>query len=607
MSFVRIPPEEPFFGVSLSALDALEGVDSAQLALAVPYVRIVQVDPNTGAEVGDVSVELRRPPDFGSENFRERAEVSLERVEVKTQQSYGYVYLQDVNMTFVVHRPDLVFSGHGPSRWTELLLEGNSFILEYGWSASTVALKNDLFNGLGLYDKLRGEVVPSRQSILITVVDYTVEGSESGRIGVTVRAKSNGELGLRKASVGDEFRAQLFETGVDRVAQTRQTVTLDTWRGRGLTYDVGLTDKEQDAQLVEIARRKLEDLASSEGFVRDGETYVRLGSILDRFVAPTIEAVCRRIGYSRVDLFLGNFNARAGHTTREFGGEQMSRRSIGDFPVPMSLVRETLGQLYALGKTLRLENVVAHMLELTRGPRAWDGERLVAGRRDIPSIMTVTRNVVEDGRPVFVMSVVDAYDGADPFDGTENPLSLSQQTKENVFRKLRSLSVPVVEVGRTLSYLKSFRFNIQPEGLMRSIFAENQLQDRKKRVSIVELPDPEGRRGRAKPDQIVPLSVLEAEMELLGNFVFDMFSTVWVEFYGAYAISGVYHVRGRTDVLAPGSFTTGISLISEGVDPLNTRRRLSDQEIQAEKARIREQEEKARALSASRRGRSAGR
>lgn len=600
MAFTKIAADKPFFGVSLEALDALDQVDSAQLALAVPHVRLTQVDPNTGERLGDITTELVRPPDFSGPTFRERPDVSLERVEVSTQQSYGYVYLQDVNMSFVVHRPDVVFSGQGLSRWAEILVEGNSFILEYGWSSSTLALRNDLFNGVGLYDRSRGEVVPSRQSLLITVVDYTVEGSQEGTMRVTVRAKSNGELGLRKASVGDEFRLALFETGQDEVAKSRQQVTFGGWRGHGLTADIPLSDKQQDAKLVEIARGKLDDVAKKEGFVREGETFVRLGSVLDRFVAPTIEAVCGRIGYGRVDLFLGNFNARAGFTSREFGGEQMSRRSIGDFPVPMTLVRETLGQLYVLGKTLRLENVVAHLLEMTRGPRAWDGERAVAGRRDIPNVMSVTRNVVVDGQTTFVMAVVDAYDGADPFDGTENVLSLSQQSKENIFRRLRSMSVPVVEIGRATSYVRSFRFNIQPEGLMRSIFAENQLQDRKKRVSVVELPDPEGRRGRAKPEQIVPLSVLEGELELLGNFVFDVFSTVWVEFYGAYAVSGVYHVRGRKDTIAPGSFTTSVQLISEGVDPLNTRRRLTDAELQGERSRIKEQQDKAQAAAANR-------
>jgi len=125
-------------------------------------------------------------------------------------------------------------------------------------------------------------------------------------------------------------------------------------------------------------------------------------------------------------------------------------------------------------------------------------------------------------------------------------------------------------------------FEMQPDPLLQSIQVENAYKDRKDRETQAQKPDVESRTGQARPHEIVPASILQGSVTMAGNFVFETFGWLWVEFFRSTSISGIFHVLEKTDTIESGRFTSQFKLISEGSDPLNTRRRRTDAEFAAE-------------------------
>jgi hypothetical protein len=568
----------PFVRASVSAFDQLQSATAVDLAGAVPYIDIKQVDQFTGEIVGEnIMKEVLASPSYSlpiAGMFQERPLVSLGLMEVKTEQQYGYAYNSIITLEFTVHRPDVVFSAEEYSSWRELLVEGNCFTLEYGWTANTAAVKNDLLNGVGFYDQDSGLLVLSRTRMLIAIVKYTSTMDGAGVVKFSLEARTMGNIGLRQVSLlqelAEEFLPQRDTSDAIRAIAASPLSTMK----RVLT---SMTDRLDDS-IIGAIQARLSSLDESRGFNRGPRRFVSLGDVLDSFVAPIIERMCTRLGYLRADLFLGNFNKRAGKTSEDFGAVDLAGRSIADFPVPVKLLRDTLSNMHLKGRLMRVESLVESLITLTKGQAKWSAET-----RFIPAVFPIANDVDVDGGTVFRYAIADSFDGSDVFDEGSSEIPAESITKQQIFDKLSSRGIPIIEAGRVNSVIKSFTFDISPEPLQRSIFAERQLQARKDRVQMVEQPDPAGLAGRANTSTVVPLGTLQGSVGMVGNFVFQLFSYVWVEFFGAYPISGVYNIRDRVDRIEPGNFTTTLGLISEGIDPFNTRRRLSSSELAAER------------------------
>ena len=187
----------------------------------------------------------------------------------------------------------------------------------------------------------------------------------------------------------------------------------------------------------------------------------------------------------------------------------------------------------------------------------------------------------------LVLIIHDICVGSHPFglkDEGQHHIALERQSKDEVFSKLRSLAVPILEFARAGTLITDASFNLQPDPLLQAIQVDSAYRDRKDRVQNAKKPDVESRKGQARNGElIIPVSILEGEIQMHGNFALEVFGRFWIEFYGSKEISGVYTVRGKTDTLEPGSFRSSFKVISEGIDPLNTRRRRTPEELAGRK------------------------
>lgn len=543
----------------------LENISPVELASCVPFIRITRIDPKSGKPVEGaepIAIDLVGGPRFGEayEKFAERSLVSLKSLNVKSTLSYGTLQFYEIEMSFRVHKPDILFNRESGISWKGLLEEGTSHSLEYGWTADPKVVQNEIFNGLGFHDPETGLVIGSTKTVLFVVYKYNATLLPSGEVDVVISSQENGDLALREASLGDHIPLRRS----------------DFWGG----LDKDLTTTRSSAWLRGL-RRMIAGLPKLE-FQKHG-VMIRLGDILNTMVASPVISACKSFGYSGVDFYAGNFNERAESQSKEYGGRDLSGKSIADFLVPEDVLIKSLTDILKVGKHIQLLNFIKTIVSVVNSENAWaEPQKNNRQRANVEVRTTTYKDRSESHRLVF--HVIDRIEGMTPFLDDER-LALDQQSKEQVFAKLTSKNVPILEFGRGKSVILGASFDMQLDPLLQSILIERAFNDRKNRIQSADMSDVDSRSGKSLPREIIPFSILQGEITMIGNFVLESLGAFWIDYFGASQISGMYRVLEKTDIIEPGKFRTSYNVIGDGTDPLNTRRRRTDEEI-AEAERI---------------------
>ncbi len=559
-SFITGPEVRPYSPSSPRAMDLLGSVTGLELATCVPYIRIRQLDPSSRRPVaGDgIMLELLSPPDFGDPLARsERPNVSLESLSVKSQMSWGTTTFTGVELSFVVHRPEAVFSTTSPSPWRALIQEGTVHQLDFGWSGET---RNELFNGVGYFDEASGFFTPSRRSLIFTVPKYNFSVTNEGAMRFTLSAMEAYDVGFRQVRVD-----------ITRLVPLPQSVLAGGPAITALPVESLIRGLDAE-QLQSSLDRTLSELDSR--VVRRGKSdFHRFGDVFDALVVPQLTRFMPLFGYSRVAVYVGNFNPRAGSSNRDYGSVEMGGRSIAEFLVPKRLLRDTVTRFVTLGEKMNVDNFVSTLIG-TMNAAPWLGAQREGANVRIPSVKyRVFSREDRDGQQELVVTLFDEHESSAPFDAVQDALAVGLRSHAEVIRTVRERNVPVVSFGHASTLVKDNSFEVIQDELMRSILVEKSVPERDLRTSIAPRPDPNGRSGGARPRDLIQLGHTQGSITFHGNFVFDMFAVAWLDFFEASEFSGLFTVRGVQHDLRPGSFMTTVEVISAG-DPLNTRRRL---------------------------------
>lgn len=575
----------PFAGISKEPMQLLQNISPLEIASCVPIVKIQKIDalgkPST--DVRPLQFDLVQTPqfsgllDFGhdADSFIERSLVSLMKLNVQSDMQYGLMLFKDVTIEFIVHQPKLVFDRNSKIPWREILEEGKSFSLEYGWVADSTIVQNPLFNGHGMVTDT-GLVVKSTSTILLTVYSYKVRLMQTGEVSVTVMAKENGDIALRQSKFSDDIES---------------------------TFSFS---KEDDKKNIDRLKQLVDKLNKIPG---KGKTqYYKIGDVLDNIIAPMIDIAAKNFGYSTGNsglsfagvksippspavLLLGKFNEDCGPQSEKYFGKPMAGVGIEEFLIPRDVLLNELTLHLTSGRAIYLKTIVDLVINTINDDAAWAHPNPGVSYRK-PEIMLKTDTIKnQDGSYRLVIVAYDRKTGTDPFhqkDGNDsrNFLALDKQSKSEVFRKLSDLNIPIIEFAHAGSLILDATFDFQPEPLLQAIQIDTAYKDRKDRVQQNFTPDVESRKGQSRDGELtLPVSVVEGSITMYGNFAIDVFALVWIEFFGSSEISGVFHAIGKTDSIEPGKFTSEFKFISEGLDPMNTRRRRTEQELAADRAK----------------------
>lgn len=600
--------DKPFPLSSQKAVELLEGIMPAEKAQAVPFVLIWEIDPKTGEprhknpDTGGprrpLSLITVEPPKFGTatSRFRERPSVSLERLVVKTQNPRGIILYRTLELSFVVHQPDIIFEQHvkddgthvgdGDS-WSSLVTPGEVFALEYGWSAGP-GVKNGILNGNGFTENRSsgnagaalsaginrknesqgpsGVSIPGRERMKFIVTNYNFSMNPDMSIKFNIQGFELGEFNLRQAFLTDslaEAKGGIFET----------------IRSEFDPY-------EDDSYALKILLEKLRDVADPKiaGKKRKpGDRMVPFGLLFDCVFADPIRDAFVAAGFQfekQSGIVIGNLNARAGIPAQKYsGGKDMSNKPISDFTIPLSEIETVFQNLIKLGTRMTLYNFLEPFLKLFERSDIWDrsGDRSPE-TKTVPQLVTRTVQTGMAGKkPKITFYIFDANREYTKFSKDDWEKGNESITRAEIKKKVNGKGLPYISLGRANSYIKEAPFEVVQDEQMKGIFMRRYFGDKStSREQKTSTPSLSQKENKTPPAQQIFSPAIKGKITMLGNFVIGTFALVWIDF-GVRLWDGPFTAYEREDVIERGSFLTTMSVYSAGTDPLGTQGRPQSQ------------------------------
>lgn len=584
---------KPFALGSQGAVDLLESIMPSDKAQAVPYVLIWEIDPATGKSMHPVSesdpspkrplsIIYVEPAKFGSVvndpnlRFRERPPVSLERVSVKTENPRGIILYKLIELSFVVHRPDVVFDQHideqgkhvkNPDQdsWSSLVTPGEAFALEYGWSAST-GVKNGILTGDGFADPRNGVAITGRQQVRFQVTSYTFQIGADSQIRFLIKGIELGESGLRSATLIKDPNPDTSKP----FAKAQKNMTLDPQSVPGALDNLlkKLHDEVGDKNDAHASKKKT-------------VVSVPFGKLIDVVFADVIEKSFTDLGFEFKNIFVGCLNTRAGTPALKYSaGSTVSSTPISDFTFPLDDIIAIFRRLTKAGAMLTVYNFLEPFMRLFADPKIWDRSKDKKDKKNqpissIPEIIArtvTTRN--KNGKIEVYFYIFDAKTEFTKFvEADDKKLPDETVTRTQIKKVVNDAGIPFVSLVRANSYIEASQFDTIQDDLMAAIYINRYFGDKgTNRAQKVGNPTVASKQGKAPPAQQIFSPIIQGSISMLGNFVLDTFGVIWLDF-GVSRWDGPFQLDGREDVIESGKFITTLRVHSCATDPLGTKSR----------------------------------
>jgi hypothetical protein len=580
-----------FFFQNPAAFNELASITAVDKAQSVPYLKIWQVNQDGTPVFPDsrsknqpdptktVSSVMITPPSFGEtlSRYPERPPASIERVSVKNNfQLGGPILYREIQLDMVVHRPQLIFdeTNRDYDHWSALILPGTMFAMTYGWQGTT---QNGIMNGQGVDGDAQHAFTPGTTTILFVVTKYNFSIAPDGSIKFTVIAHENGDNVLNHISLLD-----IKQGAPDKSNKKKNKTVTGT-----------ASAQPTNSQSAAIAIKQLQnewDSLTGEDAQKVGKM-IPLQKILDKIFAPRIEAALTGICFSGVELYIGNFNKKVGKAKKEFGGDQLSDHSIGDFKIPVKWLKDRLGQLRSSGQQLTLLNFLMDLLSFLMSGDNWEGGLTSAEEKDLadrvqndptlkkdieqakilndrqspPEIKVKSVTATKDGKYTAKIYIVDMKQATVAID-TSDRLKPST-SRDDILKKLKDKGIPLVTFNNGLSYIETSQFSAEQDPQVLAVLISRAVDPNRHQVANVThaaQADPS-----VDPRKLLYSSAIKGQVSMLGNFAFDSFQMVWLEF-GVRRWDGTFYVFEKEDIVDRTGFISNVSFRSTGDDPLNT-------------------------------------
>lgn len=590
-------PTEP---QSQAALDALESISASDKAQAVPYALLWEIDPMTGDAMhsieGDksrsrrpLSIVMIEPPSFGASvdtKFRERPPASIESIVVKeAPSSYGTIMFRQIEIAMTVHRPDVVFDDHiflkngknthrsdEADSFSSLLTPGEAFALEYGWSSST-GVRNEMLNGLGFetgdnYTDPSGAVsrivIPGRKQIRFSIINYTFSILADNQISFKIFGMELGETNIRQAFLTNRPDQKSQEVS----GKTVKVKT--TFRDKIETFDVDPYANDSTA-LIEILNKfqdRLSDDKESLVFDRNkAVTSVPFGKVFDDIFADIIKNSYERDMNVRVrGIYIGKFNKRVGTPTQKYSpGGDLSGKPISDVLFPLDDIEKIFRDKIKAGTRMTVYNFMQPFFEVIGRQQTW----VNGAKESIPEIgMKTIFSTAADGRQEVTIHIFDKkYEFVRFSKDDDSKIPREASSRSELRQMLRDAGVQYVSFMRANSFIEDSQFEVMIDDQMKSLFMRRNRGPDITRDEKTSQPDIARSENAIPPAQQIFMNAMQGRIKMLGNFAFDTFGYVWLDF-GVYLWDGPFNVFEVTHTISPGDFTTDISLYSAGNKPL---------------------------------------
>lgn len=598
-SFKRAGPnQKPFDVVGQAGIEALESISATEKAMAVPFIQIWRVCPDSGLPYdADSDGKPKRPltvltaqvPGFGSSmdesvELRERPPISLESITIKTNNPLGLINWRSIDINLVVHRPDIIFQkpAEKVDAWYSLITPGCIHALEWGWNANEGSVQNGILNGNGL----RGEyeldhnkapwIIPGRKIIRFSVVNYSFHIGADQQIRLSVNGLEDGEFSIRRTYLIPGAHPTKSK---DCMMNTRDPKPEQNF-------------ESQIKSLTQLFKKRLGVKALNIQNKKIGKV-VRMEDLLNALFADQLTGALKETGYDGpVDLFINNCNAKCptpqpAHAFRTPGGavipdDPKKPQWIGDFTIPLKDVEEQMIELLKNGQQLTLYNFITPFLTIFQDPASWN---LPADRLSIsiPEVqMKFQSSRTKDGKKqqaiIYIADVKSELiritaDDKTSFEKLSKTMSQGKSNVPNrdaVRQVCRDKGIPYVEFMKGNSWIQDAQFEVIQDELTKAIFIERWFKPQ--RQDVIGTSKNQAVSDTMDYRESLYSSAIKGTLTCIGNHAFDIWGLYWLDF-SVPKWSGPFRVTETTETISLGGWTKTLNLIAEGTDPLGTQDR----------------------------------
>lgn len=574
------------------AIQLLESITPADMGQAVPYLQMWQISPTTGLPINGtgpnnsipaypLTAWTVAPPSFGSSidefaELRERPAVSLESVTIKTVNPMGLMLYRQLDINFIVHRPDVLAADpvKGRDTWAALITPGSIMAMEYGWSANIGHVKNPILNGTGVEGSSGGRkwTVNGQKIIRFAVTNYKFVLLPDQQIKISVSAIEDGDFGIRHTYVVEGAGPKPAPGDGDKL----------------INYDPGSQKSDFTKKAKALTQKLKKELAARAYANKSVGKVIRIEDVFDIFFASRVEESIKKLGYKSVTFRMGCVNEkcptpRTKHSPQKPKKGSTPAKYIGDFTIPLQDVVDRMTTMIANGTQLTAFNFITPFLRILSDPTIWTNEE----NKDVtmPDIQIRFDSIKDDdGRQSATVHVIDMKTELMRFTKTdydsyqkwckENSTSASNVANRDKIRQICvDKGIPYVEFMKGNSWIKDAQFDVVTDELIQAIFINRYYgQDREATVSKTEA---ELRDKTVDHRKTLYSSAIKGQLTCVGNHGMDVMGMYWVDF-GIPFWSGPYRLTERTDQIDASGWWTTIQLIAEGSDPLGTQDRPKD-------------------------------
>ena len=527
----------------IETVDLMYNLSAADKAALVPYLRIRNVT-GSGETIGEpLTNQFYATPQFGqgiSEQFGDRPMASIESVTIKTGIETGWKIVRKLVINVVAHRPDAVFGSRydqeNPTVLQQLLSRDNNLVLDYGWTGP-----ND--------NMLLGAPVRQTDSVRFAVTTYNFNFTPDGQLKFQINAIENGESASRTTTVWDQPE---FDSDAGDEVQT-----------------INGKFKRMSDLIKQFSVQRSWDVvdASGKSLPKFNEAMISLSDLFDLLFAEPLTQLANKSGYDTLDLEFGVFNSLCPNTTAQYGCRSYNDMAIGEFEVPIREVQKILGQ--HTDKSWTIDVVMQLMLIFVMPQNTWEDSRTT--EYQVPEI--TVRTVMNPLNRTMLMQVIDRkrYISFSGYTANERNISkgIKIDMKENLPAFLERTGIPKIDIYHQASFLQSTHFSVTMDDQMASMFIRNSINQNSTRAAMTTV---DGRVLKNLPmaSQMAMLyrSAIKGDITMLGNFCWNPFDYVWMNF-GVWAYDGLFYVVEKNDSIDRNGFLTKLTLQAEGSDPLN--------------------------------------
>lgn len=542
------------FNFDQDFISSLENISPTELASAMPYFSLSIAKMN-GQKLSNLSLDwFQKPIDFnniGAEDRRygDRPLLSLKDVSITTDNASGYLYYTNVEIKFVVHRPDLLAS----SILVAVLFPGSPLLMEYGW-------KN-----------FKDSSLTQIQKLLLSVISYDLNFDPNGEINLTVSCNAFNDR-MSSIYIGDTTKADSNENvseeergglvfmkpQMEELLKHYEEILKNPENKPSNDFKLVVDSAARIRSVIETTNRKISDNFS--GYVQKTEQYVQskdigkrkynyisFGNLIYALCGETLNELSQTIPGGKIEVIYGKFNQKAG---------DFSNKAISEFPIDYSKFLQIIKRYREAGNALTISNLFSTIVrEFLEDKEYWLST--LKNNKKEPVVFNDPDVVVLyiNNGDKFYICIMDAKYGL-PITTASLPKGKSS-TAAAQKEVLKGTSIPIITYGKATSYIKNLTLS-------------QTLTPEMKAVMIKRARDAPGASTRSsfpydalnKSVPTSPLTLpLQGSLTVFGHIDWKPFRAFYLD-VGIYIVNGIYKISKVTHVINSEGFETQVDFVA---------------------------------------------